>query len=65
MRRLVFLAAATLFVSAGGDVTAQSQEFNTGKNLEIQYNILKVLQNNYVDTIKIDNLVLKGINSML
>lgn len=65
MRRLVFLAAATLFVCAGGDVTAQSQEFNTGKNLEIQYNILKVLQNNYVDTIKIDNLVLKGINSML
>ena len=65
MKRFIFSVATALLISAGGDLWAQSQEFNTGKSLEVQYNILKVLQSNYVDSVKIDKLVLRGINSML
>lgn len=56
---------AALLMFTGADLAAQSQEFNTGKSLEIQYNILNALQSSYVDTVKIDKLILKGINSML
>lgn len=65
MKRFVFSVAAVLLACASGSLNAQSQEFNTGKSLEIQYNILKVLQSNYVDTVKIDKLVTRGINAML
>ncbi len=65
MKRFVFSVAAVLLACASGSLNAQSQEFNTGKSLEIQYYILKVLQSNYVDTVKIDKLVTRGINAML
>ncbi|HIZ85530.1 MAG TPA: S41 family peptidase [Candidatus Coprenecus stercoravium] len=44
---------------------AQSEDFNTGKYLEIQSMILRTLQAQYVDSVDLDELIHKGINAML
>lgn len=44
---------------------AQSEDFNTGKYMEIQSMILRTLQSQYVDTVKIDELLHEGIDAML
>ena len=46
-------------------VYAQSEEFNTGKYLEIQSMILRTLESQYVDSVKMDELIHKGIDEML
>ena len=46
-------------------LSAQSEDFNTGKYLEIQSAGLRTLQSQYVDTVQLDNLLQKGINAML
>ena len=46
-------------------VYAQSEEFNTGKYLEIQSMILRTLESQYVDSVKLDELIHKGIDEML
>ena len=43
----------------------QSEEFNTGKYLEIQSMILRTLESQYVDSVKLDELIHKGIDEML
>lgn len=43
----------------------QSANFKAGQNLEIQYNILKELKGNYVDTINMEKLINTGIAAML
>lgn len=63
-----FLVSGVILVSAvtlSGTAVAQSNGFKTGKNLEIQYNILKELSGNYVDTIDMEKLLQVGINAML
>ena len=46
-------------------VSAQSEEFNTGKYLEIQSMILRTLESQYVDSVRLDELIHKGIDEML
>lgn len=58
----VSVLVATL---AAEDAYAQSQNFKTGKALEVQYNILRELSAGFVDTIDIEKLTVKGINAML
>jgi len=66
MKRLGFAAViACLLMTFTLPANAQKDKFNTGKNLEIQYNILRALNAQYVDTISVDTLVLKGMNAML
>lgn len=62
-----FLGGAVLFSAAAVSVQAngQSNNFKIGKNLEIQYNILKELTGNYVDTIDMEKLINVGITAML
>lgn len=60
-----FLFSALLLWGASFQTQAQSQNFLTGKALENQYNILRTLQTQYVDTIDIDKLITTGINAML
>src|SRR5574344_1925289 len=60
--KTAFLAAAVLltFVSYG-----QSKEFKTGKSLDIQFSVLRELSLFYVDSVELDKLVFKGLESML
>jgi carboxyl-terminal processing protease len=44
---------------------AQSQNFKTGKTLEIQHNILNELSAHFVDTLNMEKLLIEGINAML
>ena len=56
------LAAA---VAATFSLSAQSEDFNTGKYLEIQSMVLRTLQAQYVDSVQLDDLLHKGIDAML
>ena len=60
--KTALLATAVLltFVSYG-----QSKEFKTGKSLDIQFSVLRELSLFYVDSVELDKLVFKGIESML
>ena len=57
--------SAALFTVAAGPLSAQSEEFNTGKYLEMQSVILRTLESQYVDTVSLDGLIHKGIDAML
>lgn len=46
-------------------LSAQSNDFKTAKNLEVQYNILKELSARFVDTIDTEKLLNTGIMAML
>ncbi len=62
-----FLSGVMVFSAVAVSVraNAQSEDFKTGKNLEIQYNILKELKAGFVDTIDMEKLVNVGISAML
>ncbi len=60
--KVVLLLVAIFLTTA---LYSQSESFKTGKNLEIQYNILNSLNSTYVDSIEVDKLLEKGINAML
>ena len=59
------LMSAAVTVAAVFSIYAQSEEFNTGKYLEIQSMILRTLESQYVDSVKLDELIHKGIDEML
>lgn len=63
IRKAAVSAAAVL--AAVSTLSAQSEEFNTGKYMEIQSMILRTLQSQYVDTVALDGLLHKGIDAML
>ena len=46
-------------------LSAQSDAFKTGKNLDIQYSILREIAMTYVDSVKMDKLIETGIHAML
>lgn len=62
--RKAAVSAAAVFAAVSA-LSAQSEEFNTGKYLEIQSMILRTLQSQYVDTVAMDDLLHKGIDAML
>ena len=59
--------AVSLAVLAAASVSmpAQSDNFNTGKYLEIQSMILRTLQSQYVDSVSLEDLLRTGIDAML
>lgn len=59
------LMSAAVTVAAVFSVYAQSEEFNTGKYLEIQSMILRTLESQYVDSVKLDELIHQGVDAML
>lgn len=61
--RTCSLLALTILATIS--LNAQSKDFKTAKNLEIQYNILRELSNKFVDTIDTQKLIETGINAML
>lgn len=62
---IFLIALFTTTVGPCNKAQAQSKDFNTGKNLEIQYNILKELSRGYVDTLNLSKLLKIGIDAML
>ena len=65
MRRIKYIITLMLCASMAFPLSAQSDSFKTGKNLNVQFSILKELQRSYVDSVQTDELILHGINSML
>ncbi|MBQ5881971.1 MAG: PDZ domain-containing protein, partial [Bacteroidales bacterium] len=60
----IVLSTVVLLISICS-LRAQNSDFDLGKNLEIQTTILRALNSQYVDTVKLDKLVTIGLNSML
>ncbi len=60
-RLLVSVFIATLSFAA----VAQSENFKLGESLDIQNSILQILSKEYVDTVKFDKIILKGVDAML
>lgn len=65
MKRFKYILTLVLCASMALSLSAQSDSFKAGKNLNVQFSILKELQRSYVDTVQMDELVLDGINAML
>ncbi len=67
MKKIIMLPilAGVLMFTSFTTSFAQSVNFKNGKALEIQTNILRTLQSQYVDTLELDKLIMKGVNSML
>lgn len=70
MRKVFSLAIAAslvlLLLTGGAQVaSAQSKEFEAGKNLHVYYNILHLLNSGYVDSVATEKLVKSSIDGML
>lgn len=52
-------------LAAAVSLQAQSEEFNTGKYLEIQSMVLRTIDAQYVDSVKLEDLIHTGIDAML
>lgn len=59
------IAAAQAFIPSSSYVFAQSRGFKLTQGLEVQYNILRQLTTEYVDTIDFQKLINTGIDAML
>lgn len=65
MRRIILLSLSVLASVFPQDVCGQSQNFKNGETVEIGNSIIKELLNNYVDTVKLDEILTYGIEAML
>lgn len=62
MKKMLPVLAAALLSAAA---SAQSQSFNLGKWIELQASVLKELNRSYVDSLPVDRIEKKAIDSML
>lgn len=65
MRIVRFISAAVAALMLGTAARAQSSDFNLGRNLDIQYSILKSLSASYVDSLDFNKIIPAGISAML
>ena len=65
MRIVRFISAAIAALIIGTSALAQSRDFNLGRNLDIQYSILKSLSASYVDSLDFNKIIPSGISAML
>ena len=65
MRTVRFISAAIAALIIGTAARAQSSDFNLGRNLDIQYSILKSLSSSYVDSLDFNKIIPAGISAML
>ena len=65
MRRLNSFALAAVIMTFSIPTWGQSQNFKNGEVLEIEHAVIKELINNYVDTVKLDEILTYGIEAML
>ena len=65
MRFIHTLTIVAAFLSTGIAANAQSKEFKLGQWTEIHNGIIKELSRSYVDTLPVDKMMRKGVDSML
>lgn len=65
MRRFNSFALAAVIMTFSIPTWGQSQNFKNGEVLEIEHAVIKELINNYVDTVKLDEILTYGIEAML
>lgn len=65
MRKIILLSLSVLALVFPQDVCGQSQNFKNGETVEIGNSIIKELLNNYVDTVKLNEILTYGIEAML
>lgn len=67
LKKLLLSAAGALFLTAatGGVTFGQSKNFKLVQELEVQYNILRTLATEYVDTLNFSKILRYGIDAML
>lgn len=65
MRRFNSFALAAVIMTFSIPTWGQSQNFRNGEVLEIEHAVIKELINNYVDTVKLDEILTYGIEAML
>lgn len=65
MRKIILLSLSVLALAFPQGVCGQSQNFKNGETVEIGNSIIKELLNNYVDTVKLDEILTYGIEAML
>ena len=65
MRRIQIIFATVLIILTGQSAHAQSQDFKLGQWTEIHNSIIRELSRSYVDTLPIDKMMRKGVDSML
>ncbi len=65
MRRFNSFALAAVIMTFSIPTWGQSQNFKNGEVLEIEHAVIKELINNYVDTVKLDEILTYGIKAML
>lgn len=65
MRKIQILLIAVLYIMTAQTAAAQSRDFKLGQWTEIHNSILKELSRSYVDTLPIDKMMRKGVDSML
>lgn len=65
MRRFNSFALAAVIMTLSIPTWGQSQNFKNGEVLEIEHAVIKELINNYVDTVKLDEILTYGIEAML
>lgn len=65
MRKFILLSLSVLALGFPQYVCGQSQSFKNGETVEIGNSIIKELLNNYVDTVKLDEILTYGIEAML
>ncbi len=64
-KKLVTIAIASLLLIFSGNAVAQSPSFKIGKSIDIQFNVLRELSMLYVDSVDIDQLVMRATEAML
>lgn len=65
LRKIITVCCAVLMIAAGSNASAQTNNFNLGKNLEIEHSVLRSVTALYVDTINFDKMIPAGIHAML
>ena len=65
MRKINIIFITALSLLAGISAAAQSRDFKLGQWTEIHNAIVKELSRSYVDSLPIDKMMRKGVDSML
>lgn len=66
MKKIFLVIAFFVAVMASNTIAlGQSKKFNTAKALETQYDILRILETQYVDSLDLGKLIYTGIDAML
>ena len=65
IEKIALLVVMVVIALPAGRLYGQSANFNTGKSVEVQFNVLRDLMMMYVDSVNVDKLIKTGVDAML